>query len=211
MRNFSIFLLLSLSIHSLILLLLLKPNSSNLEHSFSSKHNELEINIATASVSPNQLSTSDVLPENIDQKPVKKVPLPETSIPQKVTTINEVKPETTLPTKVLIEASEKATQTPSSNSEVNVRTFDLAPVKKQHPRGWIAFKVEIALDGSIKTFVQVSKEDANSVNLTRLENAIQNLKMPISDTEMTLLVSGPPLRIETDPALLSEYQIAPAQ
>jgi hypothetical protein len=83
--------------------------------------------------------------------------------------------------------------------------FSVLPARIKHPLNWIAFKVDIAADGSIIKYAQVSKEDANSVSYARLAEEIRNLKLPTAGSEKTLLVSGPPLRIETDPALISEY------
>lgn len=207
MRNLFIFLLLSISVHVLVLHSLARPETSIIANTFSDAHKVLKINIANATTSFHQLPTHPLVPKDSEPKPEKKVSTPETFPEQKVTSASSATTVPASPTKISNETSDKLTQIPAPDTTPSGNASGLAPINKQHPRGWIAFKVEIALDGSVKSFVQVSKEDANSVNLTRMENAIQNLKMPISDTEITLLVSGPPLRIETDPELLAEYQI----
>jgi len=80
-----------------------------------------------------------------------------------------------------------------------------AESKNTHPRNWIAFMVKISKDGVITEYSQVSKEDVNGVLNMMLIEQIKAMKIPENLFGNTILVSGPPLKIETDPKLIAEY------
>ena len=79
------------------------------------------------------------------------------------------------------------------------------PIKRVHPANWLAFMVVISPEGVITEYRQISKGDPNTSLYVILENEIREMKVPESMFGRKILVSGPPLRIETDPALLAEY------
>jgi hypothetical protein len=76
--------------------------------------------------------------------------------------------------------------------------------QRHRPADWIAFKVSVDAGGTVLHFSQVSTEDANVDNKALLIEEIKHLKLP-DGVSRTLIVSGPPLVIETDTSLISEY------
>jgi len=74
-----------------------------------------------------------------------------------------------------------------------------------HPANWLAFVVTVSEDGSVLEYIQVSKGDVNAAIYSMVTNEIKQLKVPESMHGQKILVSAPPLKIETDPAITAEY------
>ena len=78
-------------------------------------------------------------------------------------------------------------------------------VRRVHPGNWIALMVKLSEDGAVLEYDKVSREDPNSALYMMLVNEAKSMKYPESLFGQKILVSGPPLKIETDPELLAEY------
>lgn len=76
--------------------------------------------------------------------------------------------------------------------------------QRHRPADWIAFKVMVDAGGNVLHYEQVSTEDSNVDSKALLIEEIKLLKVP-DRMPRTLIVSGPPLVIETDPTVISEY------
>ena len=74
-----------------------------------------------------------------------------------------------------------------------------------HPANWLAFVVTVSEDGKVLEYTQVSKGDANAAIYSMVTNEIKQLKIPEAMYGQKILVSAPPLRIETDPAITAEF------
>ncbi len=74
-----------------------------------------------------------------------------------------------------------------------------------HPSNWLAFVVTVSEDGKVLEYTQVSKGDANASIYSMVTNEIKRLKIPEAMYGQKILVSAPPLKIETDPAITAEF------
>jgi hypothetical protein len=79
------------------------------------------------------------------------------------------------------------------------------PSKKAYPPNLLVFVINIGVDGTLLDFKKVSRADANSVLYVMMVAKIKAMKFEPDDQVRTLVVTGPPLTIESDPEMISQY------